>query len=301
MTSRRAPLAGLADHVRSALDGDLLAPGALHVGPVLRPLACALLAERATPLLVVTPTAHDADVLVDGLDAFVGTDQVALFPAWETLPHERLSPQPATVGARLRALDRVADGEVTVLVAPVRALLQPMDPRLGERRPIRLAASYDGGLDQLTRQLSALGYVRTTMVEQRGEFAVRGGIVDIFSSTDDHAVRVEFWGDDVDELRWFGVADQRALDTIDAVDIYAARELVLDDETAGTARALAARAPEVADQLGMLADGIVFEGAESLVIATQPSPAWLPELLPTGTGVVLVDPPRLEARSSELR
>ncbi|CAN5904574.1 transcription-repair coupling factor [soil metagenome] len=301
MTSRRAPLAGLADHVRSTLDGDLLAPGALHVGPVLRPLACALLTEQTTPLLVVTPTAHDAEVLVDGLGAFVGADRVALFPAWETLPHERLSPQPATVGARLRALDRVTDGDVTVLVTPVRALLQPMDPRLGERTPIRLAPSFDGGLDQLTRQLSALGYVRTTMVEQRGEFAVRGGIVDIFSSTEDHAVRVEFWGDDVDELRWFGVADQRALETIDAVDIYAARELVLDDETAGTARALAARAPDVADRLGMLADGIVFDGAESLAIAIQPSPAWLPELLPTGAGVVLVDPARLEARSAELR
>ncbi|MBW3604675.1 MAG: transcription-repair coupling factor [Actinobacteria bacterium] len=301
MTSRRAPLAGLATHVRSKLDGDLLAPGALYVGPTLRPLTCALLTERATPLLAVTPTARDADALVDGLGAFVGPERVALFPAWETLPHERLSPQPATVGARLRALDRVADHEVDVLVTPVRALLQPMDPRLGERRPVRVAPSYDGGLEQLVRELSALGYVRTTLVEQRGEFAVRGGIVDIFASTQDHAVRVEFWGDDVDQLRWFGVADQRALDTVDAVDVYAARELVLDEETAATARALASRVPALADRLGMLVDGIVFEGAESLVTALQPSPAWLPELLPADAGVVLVDPARLEARSAELR
>ncbi len=301
MTSRPAPLAGLTDLVRSALDRDILAPGALHVGPVLRPLACALLADRARPLLVVTPTERDAELLVDGLGAFMGAGPVALFPAWETLPHERLSPQPATVGARLRALDRLADGEVRALVAPVRALLQPMDPRLGERRPIRLSAAYDAGLEHLVRQLSALGYVRTTLVEQRGEFAVRGGIVDIFGSTDDHAVRVEFWGDDVDQLRWFGVADQRSLDAVDSIDVYAARELVLDDETADTARALAARLPDLADQLGMLADGIAFEGAESLVTAMHPTPAWLPDLLPTAAGMVLVDPVRLEGRATDLR
>ena len=292
--------------------------------------------------MIVTPTADDAEKLVDGLGAFLGPDVATVFPAWETLPHERLSPQPATVGARLRALDRLAGDHVPArrladarphpqiparrladarphpqiparrladarphpqlraVVAPVRALLQPMDPRLGERRPIRLSRSYAEGLDPLVRQLATLGYVRTTLVSQRGELAVRGGIVDIFPSTTDHAVRVEFWGDDVDELRWFGVADQRALDTADAVDIYAARELVLDDETVATARRLASRLPELADRLGMLADGIVFEGAESLVTAMHPAPAWLPDLLPTAAGVVLVDPVRLEARSAEL-
>jgi transcription-repair coupling factor (superfamily II helicase) len=301
VSSVTAPLARLTGIVRSAVDPDLLLPGALHVGPALRPVTCALLAGSTRPLVIVTPTARDAEQLVDGLAAFVGVDRVALFPAWETLPHERLSPQPATVGARLRALDRLAAGELDAVVTPVRALLQPMDPRLAERRPIRLSSSYDGGLDHLVRELATLGYVRTTMVGQRGEFAVRGGIVDIFGSSDDHAVRVEFWGDDVDQLRWFGVADQRALEPVDAVDVYAARELVLDDETVGTARALASRVPELADRLGMLADGIVFEGAESLITAMHPAPAWLPELMPSGTGMVLVDPARLEGRSAELR
>ena len=301
MTTPRPALAGVLDLVRSTLDDDVLAPGALHISPVLRPLVCALLSEQTSPLLIVTPTADDADRLVDGLTAFVGTDAVALFPAWETLPHERLSPQPATVGERLRALDRLAGGGLRALVAPVRALLQPMDPRLGERRPVHLSGAYDGGLEHLVRQLATLGYVRTTLVEQRGEFAVRGGIVDVFGSTADHAVRVEFWGDDVDQLRWFTVADQRALEPVDAVDIYASRELVLDDETTETARKLAARMPAVADQLGMLADGVVFEGAESLVTAIHPAPAWLPEFLPDDAGVVLADPVRLESHSDELR
>jgi len=301
MTTRPAALAGLLDLAASALDDDIFVPGELRVGPVMRPLACALLTRRATPLLIVTPTASDADRLVDGMRAFVGTEAVAHFPAWETLPHERLSPQPATVGDRLRALDRLAEDGLRALVTPVRALLQPMDPRLGERRPVRLRPGYEGGLDHLVRQLATLGYVRTTLVAQRGEFAVRGGIVDIFPSTADHAVRVEFWGDDIDEMRWFGVADQRALEPVETVDIYACRELVLDDETVDTARKLADRLPALADHLSLLADGVTFEGAESLVTAIHPAPAWLPDFMPDGSGVVLVDPPRLEARSTELR
>jgi transcription-repair coupling factor (superfamily II helicase) len=301
MTTRPPALAGLLDLVRSDLDDDAFVPGDLHVGPALRPLACALLSDHASPLLIVVPTTDDAERLVDGLCAFIGSDAVALFRAWETLPHERLSPQPATVGDRLRALDRLAAGGLRALVTPVRALLQPMDPRLGERRPVRLDAGYQGGLEQLVRQLATLGYVRTNLVAQRGEFAVRGGIVDVFPSTADHAVRVEFWGDDVDQLRWFGVADQRALGEVDAVDVYACRELVLDDETIGTARKLATRMPSLADQLTQLADGVVFEGAESLVTAIHPAPAWLPDFLPPEAGVVLIDPVRLESRSTELR
>jgi transcription-repair coupling factor (superfamily II helicase) len=301
MTTRPPALAGLLDLVRSALDDDVLVPERLHVGPTLRPLACALLSDHAAPLLIVVPTTDDAERLVDGLCAFIGSDAVALFPAWETLPHERLSPQPATVGDRLRVLDRLGADGLRALVTPVRALLQPMDPRLGERRPVHLGPGYDGGMDQLVRQLATLGYVRTNLVAQRGEFAVRGGIVDIFPSTADHAVRVEFWGDDVDQLRWFGVADQRALEVVDAIDVYACRELVLDAETADTARKLATRIPALADRLTQLADGIVFEGAESLMTAIHPAPAWLPDFLPPGAGVVLIDPVRLESRSAELR
>ena len=301
MTTRPAALAGLLDLVASELDDDIFVPGELRAGPVLRPLACALLTERASPLLIVTPTASDADRLIDGLRAFLGTDTVALFPAWETLPHERLSPQPATVGDRLRALDRLAEGGLQAMVTPVRALLQPMDPRLGERRPVHLRPGYEGGLEHLVRQLATLGYVRTTLVAQRGEFAVRGGIVDVFPSTADHAVRIEFWGDDIDQMRWFGVADQRALEPVDAADVYACRELVLDDETVDTARKLADRIPALSDQLSLLAERVTFEGAESLMTAIHPAPAWLPDFLPDGAGVVLVDPSRLEVRSAELR
>ncbi len=301
MTTTPAPLGALLDVGRDPL-AEELEPGEVAVGPALRPFALALIAERATPLLVVAPTDRDVDGLVDALGAFLGVEAVAGFPAWETLPHERLSPQAATVGERLRVLDRLnRDPGLRVVVAPVRALLQPMDPRLGERAPIVLEQGWSGGLDGLVQQLAALGYTRTPMVGARGELAVRGGIVDVFPSASDHPVRVDFWGDDVEQLRTFTVADQRSDAEIERVAIDAARELVLDDETAATARLVATRIPELADRLNQLADGIAFEGMEALVTAIHPTPAFLPDFFPDAAGLAVVDPIRVVDRAAELR
>ena len=304
-----APLRALLEPGRAALTEELF-PGTLTVGPALRAYTLSLLAEQAAPLLVVVPTDRDVDAAVDGLAAFLGAGDVAAFPAWETLPHERLSPQPATVGARLRVLDRLraaSSAPLRAVVAPVRALLQPMDPRLQERQPLRLGLDYrDGpegrvGFEALVNELATLGYTRTPLVERRGEFAVRGGIVDVFPSAADHPVRVEFWGDDIDSLRSFSAADQRTLETVATVNIDAARELVLDAETADTARLVAKRVPELADALNRLADGIAFEGMESLVTALAPAPAYLPDFLGEGAGLAVVDPIRVADRAGELR
>jgi len=298
-----APLSALLDVGRETL-AEELEPGEVGVGPAMRPYVLALLAERAAPLLVVVPTDKDAEALVDGLGAFLGEGSVALFPPWETLPHERLSPQAATVGQRLRVLDRLrsgtGDASLRAVVAPVRALVQPMDPRLAEREPIRLGPGYAGGLDGLVESLASLGYTRTQLVEHRGEFAVRGGIVDVFPSAADHPVRAEFWGDDVDSVRSFAAVNQRTLESLDQVAIDAARELVLDAETADTARLVAKRVPELADQLLQLADGIAFEGMESLVTAIHPAPAYLPDFFPDGAGLAVVDPLRVIDRADQL-
>lgn len=297
------PLAGLLSRAGEDFD-DLAFAGEVTVSPPLRPFVVAHLARRQ-PVLVVTPTLKDAEALADDVGAFSGPEAVEVFPPWETLPHERLSPQPATVGRRLRVLDRLltpqeADDALRVVVAPVRAVLQPMDPRVADRQPLRIDARYAAGLTGLVDQLAQLGYTHSPMVTQRGEFARRGGLVDVFPTTADHPVRIEFWGDDVDEIRTFSAADQRALDTVERVTVHAARELVLDAETVGTAATLTAQVPALADQLQMLADGVVFEGAEGLVTAIHPTPAHLPDLMPDGTGMVVVDPSQTHDRARQL-
>lgn len=313
------PLAALLDTGRDRLADELL-PGPLTVGPAARPYALALLAERAAPLLVVTATDREVEAVVDDLGAFLGEHAVAAFPAWETLPHERLSPQPATVGQRLQVLHRLrkpeeaapgdgADddghdatrGALGAVVAPVRALLQPMDPRLAERDPVVVDARYAGGLEGLVDALATLGYTRNRTVEQRGEFAVRGGLVDVFPTAADLPVRIEFFGDDVDTLRRFHVADQRSEDGIERVVIDPAREVVLDAETADTARRVAEHVPELADELEQLADGVAFEGMEALVTAIHPRPAHLPDFLPAGAGMAVIDAPQVAERAEQLR
>ncbi|MBW3659277.1 MAG: transcription-repair coupling factor, partial [Actinobacteria bacterium] len=299
------PLAVLLRHGRQALEEDLDA-GALALAPSVRPFVLSLLVERCTPLLVVTPRSSDADAVADGLEAFLGRDRVAVFPAWETLPHERLSPQPATVGRRLAVIDRLLrpeayDEPLLAVVTPVRAALQPMDPSLGRRGPTVIEpATWDGTFDGLVEAFAELGYARTPQVESRGEFAVRGGIIDVFPTASDSAVRLEFWGDDIESMRTFGVGDQRSVDAIDRVVLDPARELVIDDELKARAREMVARYPSLREHLDKLADGLTFEGVESLVTLLHPRPALLPDFLPEGAGIALVDPLVLRDRATKL-
>src|SRR5690606_34548774 len=102
------------------------------------------------------------------------------------------------------------------------------------------------------------------------------------------------------EIRAFTAADQRTIGTLEQVTIHAARELVLDEETAATAKLLTEEVPALAEQLGMLADGVAFEGMEGLVTAIHPTPAYLPDFVPSGSGVVLVDPMQAHDRAVQL-
>jgi transcription-repair coupling factor (superfamily II helicase) len=265
------------------------------------PLLAALIAERATPLLVVTPRSSDAVQLADGLGAILGAGRVATFPAWETLPNERLSPQAATVGRRLAVVDRlvhphVQDEPLLAVVAPVRAALQPMDPRVGRRRPLELAP---GPLhfDELIDTLVALGYERVPQVESRGQLAVRGGIIDVFPAANESAVRLEFFGDELESVRSFGVGDQRSIGALERIRIDPARELVADDELAALAQAAIAGAPAHAEALRALAEGRAVNGAESLALVLRGDAALLADLLPQGAGLVLVDPLRCAERA----
>ena len=167
---------------------DVVAPAGI------RPLLVATLAAPAPrgagrPLLVVTATGRESEDLAASLRCYLPPAAVAEFPAWETLPHERLSPRSDTVGRRLAVLRRLAhpeegaDGPVSVIVAPIRAVMQPLVAGLGELRPVRLRSGDDAGLEETVEALAAAAYTRTDMVERRGEFAVRGGILDVFPPT----------------------------------------------------------------------------------------------------------------------
>ncbi len=270
-------------------------------------LSAAMAGER--PMLIVTATGREADVLARKLCDFIDPDDIAIFPSWETLPHERLSPRSDTVARRLAVLRRLAhpdDGEtghgpIRVVVASVRAVIQPIATGLGDVAPVQLRAGDEQPLASIVEDLVAAAYTRVDLVERRGEFAVRGGILDIFPPTDDHPLRVEFWGDTVEEVRWFKVADQRSLEVAsDGVWAPPCREVLLTDAVRERARALIGDLPGVADMLTQIADGIAVEGMESLTPALVGGMQSLVDVLPAHAGVLTLDPERVRTRAHDL-
>ncbi len=283
-------------------------------GPAsLPPFAIAALADlqvgAGRPVLAVVATTREAEDLAAALRSLLPRDSVVDFPSWETLPHERLSPRSDTVGRRLAVLRRLAHPDdtdpataaVSVLVAPVRAVLQPLVRGLGELEPVVLRSGDEVDLNDVAARLVDAGYGRVDLVDKRGDFAVRGGIVDVFPPTEDHPLRVELWGDTVEEVRWFRVADQRSLEVAEH-GVWAApvRELPLTPQVRERARTLAVEQPGLADVLDRIAEGIAVEGMEALAPVLADGMELVLDILPAGAHVVLVDPERVRARSHDL-
>ncbi|MFI2190613.1 transcription-repair coupling factor [Streptomyces sioyaensis] len=302
----------LAEAVQAAADGkrphvDLVGP------PAARAFAVAALARQAgRPVLAVTATGREAEDLAAALRSLMpaGEDNsVVEFPSWETLPHERLSPRSDTVGRRLAVLRRLAHprpddptaGPVSVVVAPVRSVLQPQVKGLGELEPVSLRSGQTADLEEIVDGLAAAAYARVELVEKRGEFAVRGGILDVFPPTEEHPLRVEFWGDDVEEIRYFKVADQRSLEVAEH-GLWAppCRELLLTEDVRSRAAALAERHPELGELLGKIAEGIAVEGMESLAPVLVDEMELLLDVLPAGSMAVVCDPERVRTRAADL-
>ncbi|MBM7516063.1 transcription-repair coupling factor [Nocardioides nitrophenolicus] len=309
-------LAGLADAVLAdpTLSAALTAaasgaqPTGELTGPeALRPFLATGLARSGSPVLVVTATTREAEQLVAELGDLLDPTGVAYYPSWETLPHERLSPRSDTVGRRLAVLRRLchpgtdaATGPVQVVVAPVRSILQPQVKGLGDLTPVELTKGAEVAIDDVVAGLVGAAYSRVDLVEKRGEFAVRGGIVDVFPPTEEHPLRVEFFGDEVDEIRSFAVADQRTIAEVDRLWAPPCRELLLTDEVRARAAELGVRHPQLLEITDKLAQGIAVEGMEALIPALVDELELLVDLMPDDTRILVLDPERARARAHDL-
>ncbi|MEN0128919.1 MAG: transcription-repair coupling factor, partial [Brevundimonas sp.] len=289
------------DHVVARGELDVVGPAGIRP-----PLLAAMAAKR--PLVVVTATGRDAEELANALRCYVPYDDVAVLPSWETLPHERLSPRSDTVAKRVGVFRRLAHpgadgptGRIRVLVMPVRALLQPVVAGLGELEPVEIGVGDRVNLDEVTQRLVDAAYQRVDMVEKRGEFAVRGGILDVFPPTEDHPLRVDLWGEDVEEIRWFAVADQRSLEIADhGVWAPPCREILLTDDVRARAKELIEELPGATDMLDKLAQGIAVEGMESLAPALVADMVPVLDLVADDALLVLADPERVRRRAHDL-
>jgi transcription-repair coupling factor (superfamily II helicase) len=297
-------------------------------GPA-QPVLLAALAnftERA-PLLVVTPTEVDAVRMADDLECFLSRPDgdgtpgtvigaiggpVVVLPAWETLPFERVSPEVETMGRRLAVVwglthhsdDRGDVSALTtaprVIVAPIRALLQRLGPYRESAAPVSVRPGRELAADELIARLVGSGYRREHQVEHRGEIAVRGGIIDVFPSTSDVPVRIDLWGDEVDRLTAFAVSDQRSTFDLDAAVLFGCREVTPTPDIRAAATALLRSQPWGATHWERLAQGDSFDGMESWLPYVHPQEDLVPDLLPPGSQVVLVEPRRIRDRAVQL-
>ncbi len=294
-------LRGVLDAARDVRPVDT--PALRIEGPAaLRPFLAAGLAQGRT-VLAVTATDREAEDLASATADLI--DDVVVLPSWETLPHERLSPRPDTVGRRLSIFRRLGTAAPPrVVVAAARSLIQPIAPGLGALDPIQLRVGTVYDFDALLVRLVELAYTRVEMVTARGEFAVRGGIVDVFAPTAEHPVRVEFWGDEVSELRSFAVADQRSVGPVEELVAPGCRELLLTEPVRSKAAALAKvheNNPPLRELLDHLSQGIPAEGMESLIpVLVGGELELLTDLLPANAVLLVADPERIRTRGADL-
>jgi transcription-repair coupling factor (superfamily II helicase) len=277
------------------------------------PLLAGLLERRAKgkALLAIVATGRESESLREALACVAPTAEIIEFPAWETLPHERLSPSTETVGKRIDALRRLqawSEREArepqhpVIVVASVRAALQPVADNLTSLEPVTLTTGGRGyNLSELSGRLVDLAYSRVDMVTRRGEFAVRGGILDVFSPIAEHPARVDFFGDEIETMRFFSVADQRSIgEDLHGLDLPACREMLLSPQVRQRAREMQHEFPSLAQILTKVAEGIPVDGMESLAPVLVDRLVPITHYLPADAAIALLAPERVASRALSL-
>lgn len=275
--------------------------------------AVAALLEAKGPsgvVVVVCATGRESDQLRDELRSVVSAETTVLdFPAWETLPHERLSPHAETVARRrsaLAELDRAGKGTTTsplIVVASIRALVQPVNPHIVEvsSRSATVGAT-DMSLEAWVRYVSDCAYVRVDLVTRRGEYAVRGGILDLFPPLAEHPVRLDFFGSEIESVHYFSVADQRSLEEpVPSIAIPPVREMLLTDEVRARARQLQGEYKGFETMLEKIAEGVPVEGMEALQPLLVPALVPPSHFFPTDCTVIGLSAQKVAARAEILQ
>jgi transcription-repair coupling factor (superfamily II helicase) len=260
----------------------------------------AAIAADKSPVLLVTTSTRRADEITAELKDLLTNSAVCNFPPWETLPHERLSPKSDTITERFKTLNAITSESSKVVVTSIRALLQPIIKNDLATTKILISKGLDYELETLVRDLARFGFNRVDLVERRGDFAVRGGIVDIFPADQEHPVRIDYFGDQIDEISSFSISDQRSISAISSLVIYPCREIIIDEKIKLKAQQLGDRYPQLRELTEKISEEIYFEGIESLAAGLIEDYNSLIDYLPPKTQIWFIDQPRIISRSVDL-
>jgi len=270
-------LHALAAAVRQAAEGGEAA--SVRASATLRPLLLASLLEddralAGRPALLVSADDRSARDLAADLRAYLAPRRVRFYPSRGTGYASHVTPPPHLVGLRIDALDALRSGEDAVVVASATALAEAVPDASLRPHGFAVSRGEEIELDAVAGDLAAAGYERVEQVEERGQFAVRGGILDVFPATEERAVRIELFGDEVESMRWFSTFTQRSLGEAERVELAPAAELDLEH------RELAELAAMEAAEEGKEAPS----AAEALPLERFGPPL---DLVPESTAVVL--------------
>jgi transcription-repair coupling factor (superfamily II helicase) len=187
------------------------------------------------------------------------------------------------------------------VVAPIRAVIHRFIASLAKSPLWTLEVGQEIALTKLINHLTELSFTRTDLVEKRGEFAVRGGIVDIFLPLTAHPVRIDFFGDEIEDLFYFDVSDQRTTEVVSGkLSIIPCRELLLTEEIKVRAESIKDKYPAALEILDKLAQGIITEGMESLIPLLTDDFETILDRMPKNTQVIFLDEERIKSRTSDL-
>ena len=262
------------------------------------------------PFCIVTPTASEAEKILKDIRFFTGTGyRLLLFPPWEVLPFENMSPHPDIAGERLSTLYSLLTSEVDIVAAPPASLMQrSIDAGEINKMADYIVSGEEVHFDNFIGGLIDRGYRKSPQVEERGEFSVRGGLVDIFGPSMALPVRLEFFGDELESIREFNVDTQRSLDKkIDELVILPAHETCLSPENAGRAvRRIRTRGREMGisrerldEILDGFDDGIFPQGIEFYLTDFHKSSSTFFEYLPENIKIIKVNEEEIIEKSAE--
>ena len=180
------------------------------------------------PIALITYNEIQAKQIVDNLKAF--TDKVIFFPKKEIVTYDYIAESKDLPYERIDALNKIKEKRIPIIVTTIESLMQKLPSKETlYKNTINLKIGEVYSLEEIKQKLVSLGYVRCDLIEGRGQFSVRGGILDV-SLDDKIGVRIEFWGDEVDSIRNFAIVSQRSINTLDKVEIYPAHEYILESK-----------------------------------------------------------------------
>ncbi|MBW2137435.1 MAG: transcription-repair coupling factor [Deltaproteobacteria bacterium] len=258
-----------------------------------------LLVHVDRPCLLILPEARDLTRFAGELSFFLpesfsqsgpGGRRLREFPAYDISPLKGLSPQREIVTSRIEALYSLLSDENPIIVSTTEAALLRVLPK---EAMIESVEYLDRGLEidreDLIRRFETCGYLRTSLVEERGDYAVRGGVIDVFPPLYGNPVRLEFWGDRIESLRHFDPLSQRSTGSLERIILLPANEIIMGEENVRRARGMG-RLPE------QFADGGYFPGQEAWLNHFYSRPETLFDYLTEAGIVVMMDAPRVKRR-----